>query len=65
MLFRADRNTKAFDTVVIASGHYHVCRVPNIPGLAEWKRKWPSRVQHSKNYRRPAPFKGQVKFELL
>ncbi|KAI4693563.1 uncharacterized protein J4E88_001936 [Alternaria novae-zelandiae] len=42
-----------FDAVVIASGHYHTPRVPDTPGLAEWKRRFPGRVQHSKSYRRP------------
>ncbi|KAI4943457.1 hypothetical protein J4E91_009367 [Alternaria rosae] len=27
--------------------------VPDTPGLAEWKRRFPGRVQHSKSYRRP------------
>ncbi|KAI4917759.1 hypothetical protein J4E85_009851 [Alternaria conjuncta] len=42
-----------FDAVVIASGHYHTPRVPDTPGLAKWKRRFPGRVQHSKSYRRP------------
>jgi hypothetical protein len=46
--------------VVVASGHYHAAKVPNIPGLAEWKRKWPQRIQHSKGYRKPEDFYGKV-----
>jgi hypothetical protein len=42
-----------FDAVVVASGHYHTPRVPDTPGLAEWKRRFPGRVQHSKRYRKP------------
>lgn len=49
-----------FDAVVIASGHYHACRIPDISGLAEWKKRWPTRVQHSKSYRHPGSFKDQV-----
>lgn len=49
-----------FDAVVIASGHYHACRVPDIPGLAESKARWPDRVHHSKSYRNPKGFKDQV-----
>jgi hypothetical protein len=49
-----------FDAVVIASGHYHASRVPDIPGLKEWKARWPNRVQHSKGYRKPDEFKNQV-----
>ena len=52
-----------FDAVIIASGHYHACRIPDIPGLAAWKASWPDRVQHSKTYRRPEAFAGQVCFE--
>lgn len=49
-----------FDAVVIASGHYHACRIPEIPGLAKWKVHWPHRIQHSKSYRNPRSFRGQV-----
>lgn len=44
---------------MVASGHYHAARVPNTPGLAEWKRKWPTRVQHSKGYRTPKEYQGK------
>ncbi|THC96261.1 hypothetical protein EYZ11_004254 [Aspergillus tanneri] len=47
----------AFDAVVVASGHYHAARVPDIPGLSEAKSKWPSRIMHSKGYRKPDEFK--------
>ncbi|CAF9921455.1 MAG: hypothetical protein ALECFALPRED_001807 [Alectoria fallacina] len=48
-----------FDAVVIASGHYHACRLPDILGLSAWKKRWPSRVQHSKSYRNPRGFRDQ------
>jgi hypothetical protein len=38
---------------VVASGHYHAPKVPNTPGLSDWKGRWPDRVQHSKGYRSP------------
>jgi cation diffusion facilitator CzcD-associated flavoprotein CzcO len=50
-----------FDSVVVASGHYHSPNVPDIPGLKEWKSRWPERVSHSKTYRRPEDFKDQVR----
>lgn len=50
-----------FDAVVVASGHYHAARVPNTPGLAEWKKKWPDRVEHSKRYRKPENAHGKVR----
>ncbi|KAI9832397.1 MAG: hypothetical protein M1819_004385 [Sarea resinae] len=49
-----------FDAVVVASGHYHAERVPDIPGLKTWKELWPNRVQHSKSYRIPTEFKDQT-----
>lgn len=45
-----------FDAVVVASGHYHAPRVPDIPGIVELKRSFPARIQHSKGYRTPKPF---------
>ncbi|KAF2084656.1 FAD/NAD(P)-binding domain-containing protein [Saccharata proteae CBS 121410] len=53
-----------FDSVVVASGHYHAARVPNIPGLSEWKSRWPTRIQHSKGYRNPEHFTGKTVFLL-
>lgn len=41
---------------MVATGHYHHPRVPDIPGLKEWKDAWPHRVQTSKSYRRPEGF---------
>lgn len=46
--------------MVVASGHYHASKVPDIPGLKEWKQAWPDRIQHSKGYRSPEDFKDQV-----
>ncbi|KAF1953933.1 pantothenate transporter [Byssothecium circinans] len=48
----------SFDSIVVANGHYHAPRVPDIPNLAAWKQHWPSRIQHSKGYREPSPFKN-------
>ncbi|KAL1858748.1 hypothetical protein Daus18300_009882 [Diaporthe australafricana] len=48
-----------FDAVVVAAGHYHVPLIPDVPGLAEWKRKYPDRVRHSKSYRYPHHYKDQ------
>ncbi|KAI1505632.1 hypothetical protein F5X99DRAFT_367270 [Biscogniauxia marginata] len=49
-----------FDAVVVASGHYHVPFVPDIPGLSTWKKHFPDRVMHSKKYRDPTPFRGRT-----
>ena len=49
-----------FDAVVVASGHYNIPRVPDIPGLSTWKRRFLGRVRHSKVYRTPDPFEGKT-----
>ncbi|KAI0479203.1 hypothetical protein GGR56DRAFT_665042 [Xylariaceae sp. FL0804] len=54
------RETRMFDAVVVASGHYHIPFVPDIPGLSTWKKLFPGRVTHSKTYRTPDPFKGRT-----
>ena len=33
--------------------------MPDLPGLADWKARYPDRVKHSKLYRRPDEFKDQ------
>ncbi|OAL00080.1 FAD/NAD(P)-binding domain-containing protein, partial [Phaeosphaeriaceae sp. SRC1lsM3a] len=56
---QTNTTSELFDTVIVASGHYHAPRVPATPGLAEWKRRWPDRVQHSKRYRTPEGADGK------
>ncbi|CDM31473.1 hypothetical protein DTO006G1_8800 [Penicillium roqueforti] len=48
-----------FDSVIVASGHYHTPLVPNIRGLPEAKAQWPERIFHSKSFRRSEGFKGK------
>ncbi|KIX07726.1 uncharacterized protein Z518_02380 [Rhinocladiella mackenziei CBS 650.93] len=48
-----------FDAIIVASGHYNMPRVPDFPGLQEWKHARPDRVWHSKGYRNPQLFKDQ------
>ena len=52
-------NVQTFDNVVVASGHYHAPRVPDIPGLSKLKQLFPNRIQHSKGYRSPERFKDR------
>ncbi|XDG02443.1 hypothetical protein ABKA04_002058 [Annulohypoxylon sp. FPYF3050] len=49
-----------FDAVIVASGHYHIPFVPDVPGLSTWKQRFPDRVTHSKQYRTPVPFSNQT-----
>ncbi|EAW12388.1 putative FAD dependent oxidoreductase [Aspergillus clavatus NRRL 1] len=48
-----------FDAVVVASGHYHAPRIPDIPGLSDAKARWPARIFHSKGYRKPDGFENR------
>ncbi|KAL4950731.1 major facilitator superfamily domain-containing protein [Aspergillus filifer] len=50
---------KTFDAVIVASGHYHTPRVPDTPGLAEAKARWPERIFHSKRYRKPEGYQNK------
>ncbi|KAH6625843.1 putative dimethylaniline monooxygenase [Boeremia exigua] len=43
--------TESFDAVVVATGHYSVPYIPKIPGIEEWYKRWPDRLQHSKQFR--------------
>ncbi|KAH7347689.1 hypothetical protein B0T11DRAFT_232952 [Plectosphaerella cucumerina] len=51
-----------FDAVVVATGHYNMPRVPDIPGLAAWKAAFPDRVTHSKRYRTPDTYRDKNLF---
>jgi hypothetical protein len=48
-----------FDAVVVASGHYHGCKIPAIPNLPALKSTFPNRISHSKSYRRATGFEGK------
>ncbi|KAB8202728.1 hypothetical protein BDV34DRAFT_236765 [Aspergillus parasiticus] len=49
-----------FDAVVVASGHYHSPHIPDISGLSEAKKRWPSRIIHSKRYRTPEAYRNEI-----
>ncbi|KAH8663944.1 hypothetical protein BX600DRAFT_481319 [Xylariales sp. PMI_506] len=51
--------TETFDAVVVASGHYSVPYVPDIPGIREFDSAYPGALSHSKAYRSPAVFAGR------
>lgn len=46
------------DALVVASGHYHMPRIPDIPGLREWKARYPDTISHSKGYRNASKYRG-------
>ncbi|EIN08431.1 FAD/NAD(P)-binding domain-containing protein [Punctularia strigosozonata HHB-11173 SS5] len=43
--------TRDFDFVVVANGHYRVPRYPDVPGISEWQKA--GKVMHSAWYRKP------------
>ncbi|KAF4449038.1 hypothetical protein F53441_7688 [Fusarium austroafricanum] len=49
-----------FDAVVVATGHYNLPRIPDIPGLADWKAHFGDTIVHTKQYRRPEQFEGKT-----
>lgn len=49
-----------FDALVVASGHYNLPRVPDVPGLAEWKKLFGDRVIHSKEYRHAEKYRDKT-----
>ncbi|KAL9011060.1 MAG: hypothetical protein Q9173_004060 [Seirophora scorigena] len=50
---------KIYDAVVVASGHYYVPMVPDIPGIQRWNEAYPGAITHSKYYRTPDAFKDK------
>ncbi|KIY64798.1 FAD/NAD(P)-binding domain-containing protein [Cylindrobasidium torrendii FP15055 ss-10] len=57
---KASWYTEDFDAVVIASGRFNGPSVPDIAGLAEFSKKFPGRIIHSREYRRPAEYEDQT-----
>lgn len=55
-----DATLQRFDAVVIASGHYHACNIPDIPGLSQLKQSFPRSIRHSKLYRTAHEFRDQT-----
>lgn len=51
---------ETFDSVVVATGHYHVPSVPNIPGLAAYDDNFPGRIRHTKHFQTANEFSGKV-----
>lgn len=53
---------ETFDALVVASGHYAVPYVPDIPGLKEFAARYPGSVEHTKQYRGPEKYRAKVLF---
>ncbi|KAL1858297.1 hypothetical protein VTK73DRAFT_7852 [Phialemonium thermophilum] len=50
---------EVFDAVVVATGHFSIPHLPNIPGLAEYDEAFPGRIRHSKHFRSAGEFSGK------
>lgn len=51
---------ETFDALVVASGHYAVPYIPEIPGLKEFAEKYPGSVEHTKQYRGPERYRNKA-----
>ncbi|KII86697.1 hypothetical protein PLICRDRAFT_55612 [Plicaturopsis crispa FD-325 SS-3] len=49
-----------YDAIVIATGRYNAPNVPDISGAAEWAAKFPQKISHSRQYRRPEPYANET-----
>lgn len=49
-----------FDAVIVASGHYSIPYIPDIPGLADYERRNPGSIQHSKHFRSATHYANKV-----
>ena len=49
-----------FDAVVVASGHYNVPYIPDIPGLPEYEDRYPGTIRHSKHFRSAEEYRDKV-----
>lgn len=48
-----------YDALVVASGHYSVAFIPEVPGIEAFNSAYPEIISHSKTYRSPASFRGK------
>lgn len=51
---------KVFDAVVVATGTFNAPKMPNITGLEAWNDRFPERIMHSRQYRRPDHFANKT-----
>jgi cation diffusion facilitator CzcD-associated flavoprotein CzcO len=51
---------QSFDAVIIATGHYHIPKIPEVPGIQQVYYKFPGLIQHSKTFRHTDSFKDET-----
>lgn len=52
--------TKQYDAVIVANGHFEVPRIPEVEGLEEWKIKDPHSITHAKFFNTPDVYKNET-----
>lgn len=50
-----------FDALVVASGHFYLPYIPEVPGLLEFDERFPGRIRHSKHYRNVEDYRDKVR----
>ncbi|KAK1718097.1 putative dimethylaniline monooxygenase [Colletotrichum acutatum] len=50
---------ETFDAVIVASGHFYLPYIPDIPGIVEFDEKFSGRIKHSKHFRDSEEFRGK------
>lgn len=58
------KQTREYDAVLVASGHYTVPFIPDYDGIQEWHRQHPRLISHSKHFTRPEDFANKVSYVL-
>lgn len=53
-----------FDALVVASGHFYLPYIPDVPGLLEFDERFPGRIRHSKHYRNVEDYRDKVRTSL-
>lgn len=52
-------DTRTYDAIVVASGHYSTPFLPEIQGIGQWNHDYPETISHSKQFQRPQDFKDK------
>lgn len=51
---------ESFDAIAIGNGHYTIPVFPQIEGMAEYNKKFPNVITHTKSYRSPEDYKDKT-----
>lgn len=51
---------RSFDAIVVATGHYHIPWIPDVPGIQDVYEQFPKLIEHSKTFRSADNFKDET-----